>query len=854
MNTTRLITLNFLILSCAPASTLAQQTASPDFTSRIEPIFHQRCYVCHGSVQQMNGLRLDSREAALKGGYSGPAIVPGDSARSQLIQRVTSGKEGFKMPLTGPALEPGEIDALKSWIDGGAPWLERAEATRPSESEKASHWSFQPIRRTWPPKVEKDSWVRNSIDRFILAKLEAESVEPFPEAHKITLIRRVYFDLLGLPPSPEQVDRFLADGRPEAYDELVEDLLHSPHYGEKQAIHWLDAARYADSDGYERDPLRPHAWRWRHCMIDALNEDMPFDQFTIRQIAGDLLPNATVEDRVATGFLRNGIKNREAGVKKEEKRFEEVIDRINTIGTVWLGLTVGCSQCHDHKYDPMTQKDFYSMFAVLNNAVERDIEAPLPGEAGPILRAYPEYRAKREEILRENVIYELQTQWHRNIIEAMDNPGVNLDWDFRTTEWRAAHDRSDWKIRADPSELTQIERDEITDWFLRTPGPDVSKNEELTERVKKVREQLEELRQQLPSMTRAYTMIERKQPVATHIALRGDWRSPGVEVRPRAPAFLPDLRPEPKPARLAFAQWLVSKDNPLTPRVTVNRMWQELFGRGLVRTSNDFGTRGERPSHAALLDWLASEFVNKGWSRKHIIRLIVTSAAYRQSSNTRPELAERDPDNKWVARQNRLRLSAELLRDNALSVSGLLYPKIGGKSVRPPQPAGVAELSYSKRDWVEDTGPGRYRRGLYIFFRRTSPYPMLLNFDAPTTLVSSVKREPSNSPLQALNLLNDPVFFEAAQALAVRVVNEKRSFGDRLEKIFRLCLSRGPRAKEKDRIATYFDRQEAIFEEESEVIKSVAPYVPPRTERLELAAWTGVARGLMNLDEFMTRE
>ena len=844
----------FLVLSCALAPTHGQQTASPGFESSIEPIFHQRCYVCHGSAQQMNGLRLDSREAALRGGHSGPAIIPGDSARSQLIQRLTSGQEGFKMPLSGPPLRPAEINAIRSWIDGGARWPESAEVTRPSDSERASHWSFRPIRRPHPPNVETDSRVRNPIDRFILAKLEAEGVAPFPEADKITLVRRVYFDLLGLPPGPEQVVRFLADGRPEAYDELVEELLRSPHYGEKQAIHWLDAARYADSDGYERDPLRPHAWRWRHGVIDALNEDMPFDQFTIRQIAGDLLPNATLEDRVATGFLRNGIKNREAGVKKEEKRFEEIIDRVNTIGTVWLGLTVGCSQCHDHKYDPITQKDFYSMYALLNNAVERDIEAPLPGEAGPVLRAYPEYRAKREELLRENGIYELQPDWQRNIIEAMDNPGVNLDWDFRTTEWRAAHDRADWKMRADPSELTEIERDEMTDWFLGTPGPDVRKSEELTERFKKVREQLEGLQEKLPSMTRAYTMIERKQSVATHIALRGDWRSPGVEVRPGVPAFLSDLRPEPKPARLAFAQWLVSKDNPLTPRVTVNRMWQELFGRGFVRTSNDFGTRGERPSHAALLDWLAWEFVNNGWSRKHIIRLIATSATYRQSSNPRPELAERDPNNTWLARQNRLRLSAELLRDNALSVSGLLYPKVGGKSVRPPQPAGVAELSYSKKAWVEDEGPERYRRGLYIFFRRTSPYPMLLNFDAPTTLVSSVQREPSNSPLQALNLLNDPVFFETAQALAVRVVNEKWSFDDRLERMFRLCLSRGPRAKEKDRIATYFDRQKAIFEEESEVIKSVAPYVPSKTERLELAAWTGVARGLMNLYEFMTRE
>ena len=494
------------------------------------------------------------------------------------------------------------------------------------------------------------------------------------------------------------------------------------------------------------------------------------------------------------------------------------------------------------------------MFATLNNAVERNIEAPVPGEIGPLLRAYPAYRAKRGKLLRENGIYELQAQWQKSITRAMDDPGVNLDWDFHTTEWRAAHDRSDWKMRAAPEDLSQIERDEITDWFLMQPGPDVDKDEALKEGIEKLREELAELAKGLPANTQAYTMIERSKPVATHIALRGDWRSPGTEVQPGVPAILHDFESTRKPARLAFAEWLVGRENPLAPRVTVNRIWQQFFGHGLVRTADDFGTQGEAPSHPALLDWLASEFVNSGWSRKHIIRTIVTSATYRQSSNARKELAESDPDNKWLARQNRLRLTAELVRDNALSVSGLLYPKIGGESVHPPQPAGVAELSYSKKDWVEDTGPDRYRRGLYIFFRRTSPYPMLLNFDAPTTLVSTVRRERSNSPLQALNLLNDPAFFEAAQALAVRVVTEQSNFDDRLERMFRLCLSRAPKSGEKDRIAKYFNQQKTIFDEEMDALSNVAPYIPPQVERLKLAAWTGVARGLMNLDEFITRE
>jgi hypothetical protein len=840
----------FLYLA-APAGASAQTV---DFTRDVEPIFHERCYMCHGPSLQTNGLRLDRKDAALKGGYSGPAVVPGDSAASKLIERVSSDKEGFRMPSVGPSLSANQIAVLKAWIDAGADWPERAVAPTPSEESQQTHWSFRPVRRPALPEVHNTSWVRNPIDRFVLAELEAEGVEPSAEAGKITLVRRLYWDLIGLPPTPEEVDAFLADSRPHAYEELVERLLASPHYGERQAIPWLDAARYADSDGYERDPQRPYAWRWRDWVIEALNDDMPFDRFTVEQIAGDLLPNASVEQRVATGFLRNGIKNREAGVKNEEKRFEETIDRISTIGTVWLGLTVGCAQCHDHKFDPLSQKEFYQLYAIFNNTVERDIEAPEPGQLGPYLRAYPQYRAKREKILAENGIPELQAEWQRQIRKAMDDPGIHTDWDFNTTEWRAAHDRPDWKMRARAEELTQIERDEIGDWFLAHPGPDFEKDEALKEKIKKVREQLEALEKALPEVAQAYTMIERDTPEPAHIALRGDWRSPGVEVHGAPPAVLNEFHPGEKPVRLAFAQWLVSKDNPLTARVNVNRLWQEVFGRGIVRTADDFGTQGEKPSHPELLDWLASEFADSGWSRKHMIRLMVTSATYRQASGARPELAERDPENKWLSRQNRLRLPAELIRDNALAVSGLLYPEVGGKSVRPPQPEGVGELMYSKKPWVEDTGPERYRRGLYILFQRTSPYPMLVNFDAPTTLVTAVRRERSNTPLQALNLLNDPVFVEAAQALAVRTLREADGFGDRLERVFRLCLSRAPTAAEKDRLTTFFGREREVVRQEVGAAGKIAPFVPAGEDAVDVAAWTGLARGVMNLDEFITRE
>ncbi len=567
---------------------------------------------------------------------------------------------------------------------------------------------------------------------------------------------------------------------------------------------------------------------WRQWVIEAINRDMPFDQFTIEQIAGDLLPGATLEQRVATGFLRNGIKNREAGVKQEEKRFEETIDRISTIGTVWLGLTVGCAQCHDHKYDPLSQKEFYELYAFLGNSVERNIEAPLPGELGSYLLAYPEYRERRDKILAENDVEPHYQQWRKELIEAMDHPGERTDWDFRVTEWRASMDRADWYMRTPDEELTELERDNRVDAFLKRLGPDIDKQKELKEKLQGVRDELNKLTEEMfPIRTQAYTMIEREQAQPTHIALRGDWRAPGLEVQPGVPAVLPDMEQAKTPARLALARWLVNGKNPLTARVTVNRWWQELFGAGLVSSANDFGTQGQPPTHPELLDWLASEFVENGWSRKKLLRQIVTSATYRQSSAARPDLEERDPDNKWLARQNRLRLPAELVRDNALTVSDLLNPKLGGPSVHPPQPEGVSELGYSKKSWEADRGPERYRRGMYIHFQRTTPYPFLINFDASDTLTAKVTRERSNTPLQALNLLNDPVFMEAARTLALRVALERESFDARLERMFLRVLSRRPEAREKDRAATYFERQKEILAGEEGAAKKLALVVPP---------------------------
>lgn len=815
-----------------------------DFERDVEPILHQRCYLCHGSQQQMSGLRLDSRESAYASRESGSAVVPGDPEASVLIRRIESAEDGFRMPPGDNPLGPAEKAALRAWIAAGAAWPDRLASPKEPVADRGaaqSHWAFQPVVSPELPPVQGADWVRNSVDRFVLAKLESEGLAPSSEAPARTLLRRVHFDLTGLPPTAAELDVLESGGGALSYGATVDDLLESPHFGERWALPWLDLARYADSDGYERDPLRPHAWRWRHWVIDALNRDVPYDRFTVEQIAGDLLPAATVEQRVATGFLRNGIKNREAGTKNAQKRFEETVDRLNTVANTWLGLTVGCAQCHDHKYDPLSQREFYAMFAFFHNAVERDVEAPLPGELGPHLRAARGFREGWVAIRERHGIPALQAAWRERMLAAMDEPGVRTDWDHSVTEWRAANDRADWLLRSAESELTDLERQKIADWFLRSSGPDFGKDEAVQERIKKARDEISALRESLFAVSRAYTMVERREPVPARIALRGDYTALGSEVPPGVPGALPALPASSKPPRLALAEWIASETNPLTARVEVNRVWQELFGRGLVETPDNFGTQGEPPSHPELLDWLASEFVSAGWSRKKLVRLIVNSSTYRQSSASRADVAERDPGNAWLARQNRLRLPAELIRDNALTVSGLLKPTIGGKSVFPPQPSGVSELSYSKKDWDEDLGPDRYRRGLYVFLRRTSPYPMLVNFDAPDTLSSVSRRERSNTPLQALNLLNDPVFLEAADALAYRVLQSPvERFEDRFESLIRWCLARSPGDMETERAKLFHGAQLERFQ----ALGSDA----------ERFAWREVSRAVLSLDEFITRE
>ena len=838
-----------------------------EFWQDISPIFQQRCQSCHGAEKQMGGLRLDSREAALAGGYSGPVILPGNSADSKLIHLVAGVREDLVMPLVGERLTPEQVELLRAWIDQGAEWLEQAEAaSQVAKSEKprpeSKHWAFIAPQRPPIPPVRNSSWVRNPIDAFVLAKLDAEGIEPSPEADRATLIRRVSLDLIGLPPTLAEADQFLTDDRPDAFERLVDRLLASPHYGEKWARHWLDLAHYADSDGYESDRPRPHAWRWRHWVIEALNQNMPFDHFTTEQLAGELLPNATVEQSVATGFLRNTLTNREGGIDIEEFRVEQVVDRTNTLGTVWLGLTVGCARCHDHKYDPISQKEYYQLSAFFNTAQEVNIEAPLPGEMGPYLRQQPEYQKKRTALLDEYNVHELQAEWEKRLLEAAANPGANDKWDFAWDIVQKLLDGAEQTLRLNPFERTQKKQDQLTEYFVRWYGtnmvPAESREGYKGLKSKELWEILGPLQDEYPALSEAQTIADSPNPPKTQILIRGDFRQPGVEVQPNTPTVLHPLRRDGMPTRLTLARWLFSRDNPLTARVTANRMWQEFFGQGLVKTSENFGTGGDRPTHPKLLDWLAVEFMDNGWNVKKTHKLIVTSATYRQSSKTRRELQSRDPYNKLLARQSRFRLSAELIRDVTLAASGLLNPAIGGKSILPPLPAGVVKLGFGGDDhriWKESQGPDRYRRGLYILFRRTTPYPQLMTFDAPDSLLTCSRRERSTTPLQALNLLNDPVFFEAAQGLAVRVLREKQgSMSDRIDYAFRLCLTRRPKPSERERLLKYYQQQREILEREP---GSIGERFPAKwvegIDPAEAAAWVGVSQVLLNLDEFITR-
>lgn len=1028
------------------------QQAKVDFKRDIEPIFASACVQCHGPKKAAGQLRLDLKQAAMKGGISGAIITPGDAKASRLLARILGEGGEQRMPLDSDPLKPEQIELIRRWIAEGAVWPSDNIELKTQNAELPQHWAYVKPVQVALPEVKNKAWVRNAVDAFILARLEKEGLQPMPEADRAVLLRRVYLDLTGLPPSVKEVDAFLADKAPDAYEKVVDRLLASPQYGERWARPWLDLARYADSNGYEKDNLRV-MWKYRDWVINALNQDKPFDQFTIEQIAGDMLPNSTVEQKIATGFHRNTMVNQEGGIDPFEARWETIVDRVNTTGTVWLGSTIGCAQCHNHKYDPFTQKDYYRLFAFFENA---DYEIAHQGNNNDPFTRYvlepvldlptPEQDAKRQTINTEIQQLEAQmkapsteatnaqTQWERELaaepqrwtplditaakssggatltkqtdqswlvsgaqaeyddytltakttltkltglrLEALPDrslpqggpgrdpygnfllTGMEVFWatggqqrkvvfkDVRVDDAAIRPDAKDffidkrstavtdrpagWFINATADEGARLARQAVlipatplttpTGWAVLTiklkhqggslcqsigrfrlsvtgaanPAQIVNvsaaqrrwlempaaartakQQEALTDRFrssaplfKATRDRLEKLRDELKTLniTTALVMSEKKsyeRPV-TFIRERGNFMNKGEQVFADVPKVLPPL-PENAPAnRLGLALWLVNENNPLTARVAVNRFWEQIFGRGIVETSEDFGSQAAPPSHPELLDWLAVEFMKPaekngfGWSMKKLVRTLVTSSAYRQASNATSTLLEKDPYNRLLARGPRFRIEAEMLRDNALAISGLLTRKIGGPSVMPLQPDGIWKAPYSSEKWQMSQGEDRYRRGLYTFVRRSSPHPMMLNFDGVSREFCTVRRTRTNTPLQALNALNDEAMFEAARALAQRMLNE--ASGDVRTRVaygLRLCVARQPKAAELDRLAALYQQQLDYFNAHAtEAERVVKQQIKPASNcsTAEMAAWTMVANVLLNLDETLTKQ
>ncbi|HYF37821.1 MAG TPA: PSD1 and planctomycete cytochrome C domain-containing protein, partial [Prosthecobacter sp.] len=742
----------FLLLSALLTATIPV-AAAVDYTAAIKPLLKEHCVKCHGSTTQKGGLRLDTAAAALNGGGRGPAIVPGRGEESLLIQAIQGAHAEIpQMPYKRGPLESVQMALVKQWIDEGA----KAPADEIPSDDR--HWAYRPPVRPAVPKLSRQP--ANPIDAFVISRLEQEELKLSPPAAPETQVRRVSLDLTGLPPR--------ADAGPTAsYDRLVNELLTSPHYGERWGRWWLDQARYADSNGYSIDAPRS-MWPYRDWVISALNKDMPFDRFSIEQLAGDMLPGATRAQQIATGFHRNTQINQEGGIDKEQFRIESVFDRVATTGTVWLGLTIGCAQCHDHKFDAISHKEYYSLFAFLNNQDEPTLPVPDAGQD-------PAKLQKEQKQLEEKVLAYIRK-----------HQGTASEWEGELSE------ETKKRLNKEAQKALTVAAEKRTPAQLRAlfaAGPGAADQE-----FRAVNEQLTEVERLIRSGVTTLVMKELPKPRKTTLFIKGDFTRPADEMRPAVPAILHPLRVD-NPTRLDLAKWLVSRDNPLTARVIVNRIWQQYFGRGLVETENDFGTMGRAPTHPELLDWLAVEFMDSGWSLKHMHRLIVTSQTYRQSSRVEPAIHRKaqavDPNNYLLWRQNRLRLDAEIVRDVCLTASGLLAPQLGGPPVYPPIPEGVLSLGQVKRTWPLSKGSDRYRRGLYTFIFRATPPPALGVFDAPEGFSTCTRRLRSNTPLQALTLLNDAAFVEFAQAL------EKIIRREGIETAFRNCTARAPSAEER---------------------------------------------------------
>ncbi|MDB6123563.1 MAG: putative rane protein [Pedosphaera sp.] len=990
-----------------------------DFVRDVEPILSKNCYSCHGPARQKADLRWDVKEIALKGSEHGPVIVPGKSAESRMIHLVAGLNPDAVMPQKGERLTTEQVSLLRAWIDQGANWPDGLEPK--AYTEKKTHWAFKAPVKSAIPVVKNKKWVRNAIDNFILARLEKEKLHPSTEADRVTLIRRLSLDLIGLPPTIKEMDDFLADKSPNAYEKLVDRLLDSPHYGERWGRHWLDAARYADTNGYEKD-LPRSIWPYRDWVINAFNQNMPFDEFTIEQMAGDLLPNATTEQKVATGFHRNSMINEEGGVDPEEFRVAAIINRVETTGKAWLGLTVNCAQCHTHKYDPISHKEYYQLLAFLNNDDEPILEVPSKEQLAKRADIKKRIAAVEDEMLvKDSELAKRQQAWEekerannvewtvldpdayygavgtkfdkladksllatassppvstytvraktdlKNIsgfqLEVLTDPNLphngpgrtphgnfvltqfsvdaisadgkttnhvtlqNASADFSQNEFSivdAIDGKGDkkhgWAVDGGPGRLNQdrkavFETKEYISFdggttliftmkqlfgsqhtigrfrLSATAKPERPvKVDPLSKQLRELvsiptgkrtpseqreifnfyrtidskcdegNKQISKIMDEWPQADTTMVLAARQEPRETHLFKRGDFRKPAELVTPDVPAFMPPLPKDAPRNRLTFGKWLVDKKNPLTARVTMNRFWQAYFGRGIVITAEDLGTQGDKPSHPELLDWLACEFMDKGWDMKAMHRLIVQSATYRQSSKVSPELYAVDQYNRLLARGPRVRVEAEIIHDIALEAAGLLNEKIGGPSVYPPIPDGVLGLAYgSPMKWEVSKGDDQYRRALYTFWKRSAPYPGLTIFDAPNADNVCVRRVMSDTPLQALTTLNDTVFHEAAQAMAKRVWKEGgKSDRERAIYAFRLCTGRVPDATElQDLLAMLKEKTEYFENRTTEAIQVASddPKNPPANLNLhQIAVWTLASRVLLNLDETITKE
>ena len=779
-----------------------------NFSYQIRPILSKYCFACHGPDKAKGKLRLDVHEGIKK------AAKAGNAAESELIQRILTDDEEDVMPPheTGKKLKDHELALLKRWINEGAQFGE--------------HWSFQPVKKPAIPKVKSSQKNLTDLDKIISAELDKKNLTPAPEADKRTLIRRLSLDIRGVLPEINEVEKFLSDDSETSYEKLVDQFLESPLYGEKWAAKWLDLARYADTKGYEKDRHR-EIWRYRDWVIKAINEDMPFDEFTIKQFAGDMLPNATLDDILATAFHRNTMTNEEGGTDDEEFRTEAVKDRIDTTGMVWLGLSFACAKCHTHKYDPVSIEEYYSLYAFMNQTEDNDREHPM------------HHMPTAEERVKFDEVNKKLQELHRQKNELFAREDIQKSF----KEWQAQQKEAN-------EEDKKKKKGKEKSYFDVHP--------ELIPIAKKIHETEKELNNYRGSQTPIMKEKPQDKLRPNYVHDRGFFLNKGKEVQPGTPAFLHPMDKDLPRNRLGMAKWLVSKESPLTARVAVNRVWAQIFGRGIVETEEDFGNQGTMPSNPDLIDYLAVKFMEDGWSQKKLIKTIVLSSTYKQSSEVSVEMAREDRFNLWLARGPRFRMTAEMIRDSSLQVAGLLSKKMYGPSVMPYQPPGLWKSTYNTKKWETSKGEDKYRRGLYTYLKRTSPYPTMTTFDAPSREICTARRIRSNTPLQSLVTLNDPVFVEAAQAFARKIIQNRKTFKSRVNFAYSKALSRNAQSTEIVTLKELYEERLAYYKANLSEAKLMAevPLGPlsDKQDVAEHAAWTTLCNVILNLDEFLTKE